>query len=148
MRGAIVDLERADPAARGHDRPIIIALLVTASLFAAFIGSVRTGPAAAPQLRSVGVIDSSAVQRGVVPRALQLPADYTNVELQAMPERLTNEASPASLRGVITVRGLPGVASVETPAVISWSEAGIVYWLISPSRTTNDLIRIADELVP
>ena len=65
-----------------------------------------------------------------------------------MPERLTNEAAPSSLRSVINVRGLPGVASVDAPSVISWSESGVVYWLISPSRSTSDLIRIADELVP
>lgn len=63
-----------------------------------------------------------------------------------MPDRLANEAAPRTLRGVVVIRGTPGAASVEGPAVISWTENGIAYWLASPTRSTAELIQIADDL--
>jgi hypothetical protein len=77
---------------------------------------------------------------------LVLPQRLTDVDLSAMPDRLANEAAPASWRRVVTVRGVPGVASVEGPAVVAWTEKGIAYWLASPTRSTEELITIADEL--
>jgi hypothetical protein len=63
-----------------------------------------------------------------------------------MPDRLANEAAPAAWQRVITVRGTAGVASVSGPAVIAWTEAGIAYWLTSPTRSTDELIQIANDL--
>ena len=91
-------------------------------------------------------VSSVAVPRGAVLHPLRLPQGYINVDLGAMPDRLANEAAPWSLRGVITVRGRPGIGSVEGPAVITWTENGIAYWLASPTGTTDDLIQIANEL--
>jgi len=77
---------------------------------------------------------------------LELPPGHATVDLAALPERLANEQIPASLRRVVTVRGSEGVASVEGPAQLMWTEGGIVYWLRSSDASTADLIRIADEL--
>ena len=68
-------------------------------------------------------------------------ARFANVDLAAMPDRLANEAAPSSLRAVITVRGVPGVASADGPAVIVWTEQGIAYRLASPTRTTTSRSR-------
>jgi hypothetical protein len=86
------------------------------------------------------------VPRGNVLHPLQLPQRIVGVDLAAMPDRLANEAAPSSWRRVVTVRGIPGVASVEGPAVVAWTERGIAYWLQSPTRSTEELIAIADEL--
>ena len=77
---------------------------------------------------------------------LVLPQRLGDVDLAAMPDRLANEAAPSSWRRVVTVRGVPGVAAVEGPAVVAWTEHGIAYWLASPTRSTEELIAIADEL--
>ena len=101
--------------------------------------------ARAPVAELAGV-SSSVVPRGVVLHPLALPQRLDGVDLAAMPDRLANEAAPASWRRVVTVRGVPGVASVEGPAVIAWTEGGIAYWLASPTRSTDELIQIANEL--
>src|SRR5438552_14105856 len=98
MRSVIVDLERAPSIASRGDGPAAAALLAAAALFAALVSFARpaiVGSAAAPDAVTVTTIDGSTVQRGVVVHTLRLPAGYGDVELQAMPERLTNEASPS-----------------------------------------------------
>jgi hypothetical protein len=92
------------------------------------------------------VTSAAAVPRGIVLAPLQLPQRYVNVELAAMPDRLANEAASWTLRSVVVIRGTPGVASVEGPAVILWTENGIAYWLTSSTRSTAELIQIAGEL--
>jgi len=87
-----------------------------------------------------------SVPRGTVLHPLALPQKLDGVDLGAMPDRLANEAAPAAWQRVITVRGVPGVASITGPSVVAWTEAGIAYWLTSPTRTTDELIQIANEL--
>jgi hypothetical protein len=108
-------------------------------------------PAAAParsasQVTDLGTTTALVVPRGVVMHPLALPARMNDVDLSAIPDRLANEAAPSSWRRVVTVRGVPGVASAEGPAVVAWTENGIAYWLASPTRSTEELIQIADEL--
>jgi len=132
------------------DRALVAALLLACVAFATMVWITR--PAAAPAARAIGptadlgVASSLAVPRGIVMRPLALPARIDDVDLSAMPDRLANEAAPSSWRRVITVRGVPGVASVEGPAVVAWTEKGIAYSLVSPTRSTEELIQIADEL--
>ena len=137
----------ARAASVSGDRIAVTALVAASAAFALAVWVVRPSPVA-PVAATLSTPDTSAVQRGVILHALRLPPGVASVDLEWMPERLTNEASPSSLRDVITVRGVPGLASVEAPAVISWTEAGLVYWLISPTRSTIELIRLADDLVP
>ena len=151
MRTAIVDLDRASgrPTRSAHDRGIIAALAVASALFAGAVWLAR--PAAPPVPVPTAVfpdvnVSSAVVQRGTVLHPLALPPDAKNVDLGLLPERLANEAAPFEWRRVITVRGYAGVASVEGPAVISWSEKGILYWLSSPTRSTDELIKIADDM--
>jgi len=132
------------------DRALAAALLLACAAFAAGVWISRPVAANAPNSVApaavIGLSASLVVPRGVVMHPLALPARLDDVDLSAMPDRLANEAAPASWRRVITVRGVPGVASVEGPAVVAWTEKDVAYWLTSPTRSTEELIRIADEL--
>ena len=114
--------------------------------FAVAVMAGRPAGVVAPNSEAAIPIAGGAVPRGQVLTPLQLPRSYVNVDLAAMPDRLANEAAPWTLRSVVVIRGAPGVASVEGPAVISWTENGIAYWLASPTRTTTELIQIANDL--
>jgi hypothetical protein len=154
MHGAIVDLDRSRAAgqARPLDRVAIPVLLCAAAAFALAVLGARPASRPASELTDTPVAFpamapvSANVPRGVILRPLQLPARYTGVDLAALPDRLANEAPLWTLRSVVVVRGTPGMASVEGPAMIAWTENGIAYSLRSPTRSTTELIAIADEL--
>ena len=154
MHGAIVDLDRtrAGGQARPLDRVAIPVLLCAAAAFALAVLAARPASRPATELADTAVSSAAAapasanVPRGVILRPLQLPPRYTGVDLAALPDRLANEAPLWTLRSVVVIRGTPGVASVEGPAMIAWTEGGIAYSLRSPTRTTAELITIADEL--
>jgi len=57
-----------------------------------------------------------------------------------------NEPPPASFRLVITVRGIPALASVEPPATITWTEGGLSYRLSSRFQTIAQLVNVAGAL--
>jgi hypothetical protein len=150
VRGVIVDLDR--PMRREPKRPLdalaIIGLTSTTIAFAAavWMGRPATAPVASlPAIDSEPSISSASVARGVLLTPLVL-TPRPDVELAFMPDRLANEAAPSTLRSVVVIRGSPGVASVEGPAVISWTENGIAYWMASPTRSIDDLIDIANQL--
>ena len=153
MRGLIVELDRS--VARQRKRPLdrlaipVLALGCVAFALAVWIARpAAVAPASGSAAPGAdGTSTSSAnVPRGVVMYPLVLPQRIDGVDLAAMPDRLANEAAPASWRRVVIVRGVPGVASVEGPAVVAWTENGIAYWLASPTRSTEDLIQIANDL--
>lgn len=154
MPGVIVDLDRSRAAGRARplDQAAIPLLLCAAAAFAFAVLGARpaTRPAtdvgAPPPLPDATAPVSANVPRGVVLRPLQLPARYSGVDLAALPDRLANEAPLWTLRSVVVIRGTPGMASVEGPALIAWTEGGIAYWLGSSTRSTAELIAIADEL--
>lgn len=149
---AIVDLDRTAKDQRpGRDRGALLALAAATSIFALAVWSGKmTVPSAQSQSMATVAADtlasSTGVPRGMVLRPLALPESIDDIELAFMPDRLANEAAPWTLRAVVTVRGLAGVASVEGPAVISWTESGIAYQLASATRTTGELVAIADGL--
>ncbi len=133
------------------DKLLIGALLLASGAFAFAVWTTR--PAAIPVSKDLTPVvpasqnaSSAVVPRGVVLKPLTLPPGVTGVDLGAMPDRLANEAAPAAWQRVVTVRGIPGVASVCGPAVVAWTEAGIAYWLASPTRSTDELLKIADDL--
>jgi hypothetical protein len=152
MRTAIVDLDQSAQRSfdQRRDRGAIAALLLATGAFALVVWIAR--PAAAPVPSSAAsapdpaVLASLSVPRGTVLHPLELPPGHATVDLAALPERLANEAIPWTLRRVVRVRGSDGVASVEGPAQLMWTEGAILYWLRSSDGTTADLIRIADEL--
>ena len=132
------------------DQLLIVGLLLASGAFAL---AVWLAPPAAPLSRTVtpGVplsagVSSASVARGALLHPLAFAQKMDGVDLGAMPDRLANEAAPAGWQRVVTVRGIPGVASVSGPAVIAWTEGGIAYWLTSPTKTIDELIQIASDL--
>jgi len=112
---------------------------------------------ALPQLVAVTTVSMSGVlvtpanptlfmPSGLNRGPLSLPAGVDNVDLFQIPDRLTNENLFWTLRSVVEIRGNAGLASVEGPAMITWTEDGFQYWMVSPTRTTGDLITIASGL--
>ena len=155
MRSVIVDLDRSMPRVRTPaDRPTLsrpaissALLLLGCVVFAVVVIVGRPAAVVAQNAAPPGLsLSGAAVPRAVVLKPLQLPRTYVNVDLAAMPDRLANEAAPWTLRGGVVIRGVPGVASVEGPAVISWTENGIAYSMASPTRSTAELIQIANDL--
>ena len=162
---AIVDLDRGtSPQPQGSDRALIVGLggaivIFTAAMWlsaphpattattvaspaAATTGAVsRSGNAVAPVSlpSAVRTVDPSA-------RPLMLPLNLDNVDLFLVPERITNENLIWTLRSIVRIRGGVGIASVEGPSIVTWTEKGFQYWMISSTRTTDDLIKIADDL--
>jgi hypothetical protein len=150
VAGVIVDLDRGAPRERSGSGDLFAlgGLFFGCLAFAFLVLLMRPSTilVSAPAVFGTARSADLPVPRGVVLQPLLLPARFGNVDLAAMPDRLANEAAPSSLRAVITVRGVPGVASADGPAVIAWTENGIAYRLASPTRTTDELIAIADQL--
>ncbi len=154
MRAVIVDLDRSLPVSRARpaDRLAIVALSAALIVFALAVA--LAGTAVVPASPIAGVdpgMWTPTEQRAfalVPPRVarLELPRDLVDVVLSAMPDPFLNEPADARLRAEIDVRGRQGIAAVETPATIMWTERGTTYWMTSPTRSTAELIAIADEL--
>lgn len=136
------------------DQMLIVALLLASGAFAL---AVWLGKPAVPLVREPapgvaltvpysGTSSSANVSRGAVMHPLAFAGKIDGVDLAAMPDRLANEAAPASWQRVVTVRGIPGVASVNGPAVVAWTEDGIAYWLTSPTKSIDELLQIASDL--
>lgn len=89
-------------------------------------------------------LPSAARAGGPLTRPLVLPGNLENVDLFLVPERITNENLIWTLRSVVRIRGGVGLASIEGPSIVTWTEKGFQYWMISSTRTTDDLIKIAD----
>ena len=117
------------------------AIVAQSSTAAPIAASSRSSIALAPASRgsAVRTLDPSA-------RPLMLPLNLDNVDLFLVPERITNENLIWTLRSIVRIRGGVGLASIEGPSIVTWTERGFQYWMISSTRTTDDLIKIADDL--
>jgi len=169
MAGVIVDLDRSVAVSRMRpvDRLLIAALVLACLVFAAGAWVSSPGPqdaslvpvaAADPgmwtpteRLALVTIGDPAGAsgtpwQGASFSSGSVLSLTHPGVVLSSMPDRLVNEAGAPDLRGVIFVRGAAGLASVESPATIMWTEDGTTYWLVSATHTIDELIRIADGL--
>gem|GEM_PF-4321823 len=163
---AIVDLDKGTSPQPGRRDAVLIvglggAILVFAAANWLSAPHPTTTSPAFPQ--SSAAIASSAISRSsivLVPatppsarstvyppaRPLALPAHMDNVDLFLVPERITNENLIWTLRSIVRIRGGVGIASVEGPSIVTWTEKGFQYWMVSPTRTTDELIKIADDL--
>jgi hypothetical protein len=162
---AIVDLDKGTSRQpQRSDGALIVGLGGAMLLFAAAIWLSAPHPATAPATAaqpasdiSITTISRSGVLvttptspgpavRDPSARPLVLPTDLENVDLFLVPERITNENLIWTLRSVVSIRGGVGLASIEGPSIVTWTEKGFQYWMISSTRTTDDLIKIADDL--
>jgi hypothetical protein len=139
LGGAIVIFTAAMWLSAPHPSPTTTTL--AQSTAAPSTGAIsRSSPLAPASLGSpVRTVDPSA-------RPLMLPLNLDNVDLFLVPERITNENLIWTLRSIVRIRGGVGIASVEGPSIVTWTEKGFQYWMISSTRTTDDLIKIADDL--
>ena len=83
-------------------------------------------------------------------RTLSLPPNTADVQFQVFPDWLANEQLPQARYTPVRVRAVSGLA-VEAvrpgdQRIVTWTEQGIVYWLISDKRDVADLVRLADSL--
>jgi hypothetical protein len=70
--------------------------------------------------------------------------------LSSIPARLANEALPALPFVPVRIRSVSGLA-IEGRRdgdyrMVTWSELGNVYWLVSDHGDISDLVRLADSL--
>jgi hypothetical protein len=81
---------------------------------------------------------------------LTLPAGLTDVVLFTFPDRLANEAPPPFLTTIVHVRSTEGLAYVPVHggdiSMLTWTEHGTAYWLLSKNRDVFDLARLANSL--
>ena len=94
------------------------------------------------------VVAAAHDQWGSLP--LSLPSKTPGVLLSWIPDRLANEALPPLPFVPVRVRAVSGLA-VEGVRdgdfrMITWSELGYVYWLVSDHGDVSDLVRLADSL--
>ena len=156
----IVDLEGEVDSAPGHDRRRAMTLAFALCLAIGSAGVGRDGPAAIHERAPVSmtIFDGDGVhviaarpdQCGPLAHHLCLPPNTAGVLLSWIPDRLANEALPPLPFVPVRVRSVSGLA-VEGPRqgdyrMLTWSESGNVYWLVSDHGDVADLVRLADSL--
>jgi hypothetical protein len=152
----IVDLDGGPEGAPGRDRRRALTIAFALCLAIGSAGLGRDAPAAteaAPAERaSTMFFDRAGVYIGTAPadRNLSLPPNTTDVLLSSIPDRLANEALPALPFIPVRVRAVSGLAvEARRPGdyqMVTWTEGGNAYWLVSDRRDIADLVRIADSL--
>jgi hypothetical protein len=141
----LIDLDRKERGAALWQRIVLIAIgtaLAAAALLAQQRSSDEPAPAPTATPTPTGALLGPRAQLAL----LALPFGVTDVDLSAFPDWLANEPPPASLRGIVAIRGTMGIASVEGLTVVNWTEHGISYRLESLNRTVPELVVLADSL--
>ena len=155
----IVDLDGDVESAPGHDRRRAMTLAFALCLAIGSAGLGRDGPAATQATRpdslmifdrdGTFVVAAPADQWGPLAH-LSLPANSPGVLLSWIPDRLANEALPPLPFVPVRVRAVPGLAIEGVRdgdyRMVTWTERGNVYWLVSDHGDIVDLIRLADSL--
>jgi hypothetical protein len=162
---AIVDIEGEAATPPGHDRRRGVALVFAFCLTvgSAFFG--RDDHAAIPEVAGPDGVEASTVelsQTMVYSRSgavvtfapaveyLSLPPNTTDVLLSVTPGRFASEALPPLQFAPVRVRAVSGFAFAEPRPggyrMITWTELGDAYWLVSDRRDIADLVRLADTL--
>ena len=146
----IIDLDGDPELAPGRDRRRALTLALALCLAIGSAGLGRDGPEAT-QATTMTIYsrDGASV---VAPPAdqLSLPPNTTDVLLSFIPDRLANEALPPLPFIPVRVRAVSGLAvEARRPGdlqMVTWTEGGKVYWLVSDRRDVADLLRLADSL--
>jgi hypothetical protein len=90
------------------------------------------------------------VGRAPAEKYLALPPNTADALLSFIPDRLANEALPPLKFIPVQVRKTPGLAvDAVRPGdyrMVTWTEHGNVYWLVSDRRDVADLLQLADSL--
>jgi hypothetical protein len=157
--GVIIDLDGEVEAVPGRDRRRALTLAFALCLAISSAGLGRDGPVATQAtvpLRTMiysrdgsFLVAAAADQWGPLAH-LSLPANSPGVLLSWIPDRLANEALPPLPFVPVRVRSVPGLA-VEGERdgdfrMVTWTELGNVYWLVSDHGDIGDLLRLAESL--
>ncbi len=155
----IVEVDGEPEAAPGQDRRRALTLAFALCLAIGSAGVGRDGPAATEARRpdsftlfdrdGTFVVAAAADQWGPLAH-LSLPANSPGVLLSWIPDRLANEALPPLPFVPVRVRAVPGLAIEGSREgdyrMVTWTERGNVYWLVSDHGDIADLVRLADSL--
>jgi hypothetical protein len=155
--GVIIELDGAPDVPPGRDRRRSLTLAFAMCLAIASAGLGRDAPVAIrteqPAATAVMVFSrdgSTYVGPAPVEHYLSLPPNTGDVLLSWIPERLTNEAFPPLQFVPVRVRAAAGLAFAgPRPGdyrMVTWTEGGNAYWLVSDRREIADLVRLADSL--
>lgn len=152
--GVIIDLDGAPEVSPGRDRRRALTLVFAMCLAIASAGLGRDGPVATRTAESATTMlfsrDGSTYLGTAPEQYLSLPPNTSDVLLSWIPERLTNEAFPPLQFVPVRVRAVAGLAFAgPRPGdyrMITWTESGNAYWLVSDRREIADLVRLADSL--
>jgi hypothetical protein len=156
----IIDIDGEPESAPGRDRRHAMTLAFALCLAIGSAGLGRDGPAAiyetAPVSMTifggdgVNVIAARPDQCGPLAQHLCLPSNATGVLLSWIPDRLANEALPPLPFVPVRVRSASGLGVEGSRQgdyrMLTWSERGNVYWLVSDHGNIADLVRLADSL--
>jgi len=157
----IIDLDGEPESVPGRDRRRALTLAFAFCLAIGSAGVGRDGPAATETARvargSMMMFGGDGESAFVAPAGpvwdplhLSLPSNSTGVLLSWIPDRLANEALPPLPFVPVRVRAGAGLAVEGLRAgdfrMVTWSEHGNVYWLVSDHGDVADLVRLADSL--
>ena len=149
----IIDLDGEPESAPGRDRrrALTLAFALCLAIGSASLG--RDGPAstnAEPLRTTMFDRDGTRVLTAPASAELSLPPDATDVLLSAIPDRLANEAWSPLVFVPVRVRATAGLASEGLRPgdyrMLTWTELGNAYWLVSSHREIADLVQLADSL--
>jgi len=150
----IVDLDGEPGTPPGLDRRRTVTIAFALCLAIGSAGLGRDAPVAtqgtAPA--TMMIFDRGGVHVVAAPadHSLSLPPNTTDVLLSFIPDRLANEALPALPFVPVRVRAVSGLAlEARRPGdyqMVTWTEGGNAYWLVSDRRDVADLLRLADSL--
>jgi hypothetical protein len=157
----IIEIDGDPESVPGRDRRRALTLAFALCLAIGSAGAGRDGPAAtatAPAARASMMMFGGDGEFVFVapatpvwdPLHLSLPSNTSGVLLSWIPDRLANEALPPLPFVPVRVRAASGLA-VEGLRdgdfrMVTWSERGNVYWLVSDQGDVADLVRLADSL--
>jgi hypothetical protein len=153
----IIDLDGASEVSPGRDRrrALTLAFAMCLAIVSAGLGRdapvpIRTEEAAATAIMVFSRDGSTYLGSAAADQYLSLPPNTSDVLLSWIPERLTNEAFPPLEFVPVRVRAAAGLAFAgPRPGdyrMVTWTEGGNAYWLVSDRREIADLVRLADTL--
>jgi len=154
----IIEIDSGSDATPGRDRRRAIAIAFALCLAVGSAGLGRDGPvgirmegaANAEPYRPLIFDPGGSYVGGAPAEHLALPPNTADALLSFIPDRLANEALPPLKFTPVHVRKTQGLAvDAVRPGdyrMVTWTENGNVYWLVSNRRDVADLLHLADSL--
>jgi hypothetical protein len=163
----IIEIDE-EPIESGGDRrrAMAFAFMLCVAVGSTFVGNDSRVPTASREADATFIYDRTGMLTGWMTftpadardtvvmatpaQILSLPPNVNDIALIVFPDRLANEALPQMKFYPIQVRAVTGLA--VDPArpgdqwMLTWTEGGTAYWLVSDRRNIADLVRLADSM--